>query len=204
MPYRKYQKDYHGFAKQVLAEMPRQIKDFFEKRNIIPNNFKSATSNKREYELLRRRKRFEKIRIENPYLKDMRTNFLNEIVQLGFSQEDVEMIINKGLHSFDRNLAVDQLSQLKTNPDILFEEKEKRRKIEEKIKKEEEQKKLMRDKLNMFDDERDVFQYEMPLLAPKDFKPLKKHRNFCKVCYESKIDTAIIPCVHCLFCITCT
>ena len=58
--------------------------------------------------------------------------------------------------------------------------------------------------LNRFDDERDHFLYKVPLLAPRDFKPLKKHRPLCKICYDNRIDTIIVPCSHSLFCIECT
>lgn len=78
----------------------------------------------------------------------------------------------------------------------MFEEKERIRKMQEQKRLEEEKKQKLRDKLNKFEDERDLFKYEVPLLAPKDFKPLKKHRPLCKICYEQKINTAIIPCTH--------
>ena len=83
----------------------------------------------RDFELLKRKKRLERIRAECPYLTEMRLKFIEDINNLGFDKDDIDMIITKGLHSLDRNIAVDQLSQLKTNPEILFEEKEKIRKL---------------------------------------------------------------------------
>ena len=158
----------------------------------------------RDFELLKRKKRIERIRTECPYLTEMRLTFISDIKELGFDHDDIDMIITKGLHSLDRNIAVDQLSQLKTNPDILKDEKEKIRKIQEQRKAEVETKRRLKEKLDKFEDERDFFKYALPLLAPKDFKPLKKHRVLCKICYEQKINTAIIPCTHSLFCIECT
>lgn len=58
--------------------------------------------------------------------------------------------------------------------------------------------------LNRFEDERDHFLYELPLLAPTDFKPLKKHRPLCKICYDNKIDSIMVPCAHSLFCVDCS
>ena len=113
MPYKKFKNDYHAFAKEVLAEIPKQIKDFFEKKGIIPMDFKQAGNNKalnRDFELLKRKKRFEKIKSECEYLRSLRLKFLSDIHQLGFDRDDVEMIVNKGLYSLDRNIAVDLLS----------------------------------------------------------------------------------------------
>ena len=67
---------------------------------------------------------------------------------------------------------------------MLFEEKEKVRKLQESRKVEEEQRKRKRDHLNKFDDERDLFKYPLPMLAPSEFKPLKKHKLLCKICYD--------------------
>ena len=61
----------------------------------------------RDFELLKRKRRFEKVRIECPYLTEMRLKFISEINDLGFSKDDIEMIIAKGLFSLDRNIAVD-------------------------------------------------------------------------------------------------
>ena len=94
----------------MLAEIPKQIKDFFEKRGIIPRDFKSAGNNKfmtRDFELLKRKKRFEKLRSECPYLTELRSKFLADLAHLGFAQDDVDMLVAKGLHSLDRNIAVD-------------------------------------------------------------------------------------------------
>jgi len=43
----------------------------------------------------------------------------------------------------------------------------------------------------------------LPFLAPKGFKPLEEHQESCKICYEAKIDTLMMPCKHELFCHTC-
>jgi hypothetical protein len=58
----------------------------------------------------------------------------------------------------------------------------------------EEIKRKKQEMLNKFDDERDFFKYKLPFLAPADFKPLKKHKKFCKICYDIRIDTIIVPC----------
>eukprot|EP00347_Sterkiella_histriomuscorum_P019986 403339535 len=207
VPFQAFRNDYHAFAKEVLAEIPKQIKDFFEKKGIIPRDHKSAANNRqmnRDFELLKRKKRFERVRTECPYLTEMRLKFTSEINQLGFPKDEIEMIIGKGLYSLDRNIAVDQLSWLKTNPEILADEMERKKRLIELKRREEEEKQKKRAQLNKFDDERDVFKYNLPLLAPKDFKPLKKHKLMCKICYEQKINTAIIPCTHSLFCVECT
>lgn len=61
----------------------------------------------RDFELLKRKKRFKRIRTECPYLTEMRLNFTSEINNLGFAKDEIEMIIGKGLFSLDRNIAVD-------------------------------------------------------------------------------------------------
>ncbi|CDW86667.1 copine-4 [Stylonychia lemnae] len=206
VPFSNFKNDIQNLTRQILAEVPRQIKDFFEKKGIVPRDHKSANNKQlnRDFELLKRKRRFEKVRIECPYLTEMRLKFIQEINDLGFPKDEIEMIIGKGLHSLDRNIAVDQLSWLKTNPDILKDELERKRKIQEQKQKEEDERKRQRDLLNKFDDERDFFKYNLPLLAPKEFRPLKKHKQLCKICYDHKINTAIIPCTHSLFCVECT
>lgn len=65
-----------------MAEIPKQIKDFFERKGIIPKDFKSAANNKhmtRDFELLKRKKRMERIRTECPYLTEMRLTFISDI-----------------------------------------------------------------------------------------------------------------------------
>jgi len=50
---------------------------------------------------------------------------------------------------------------------------------------------------------RHLFKFEVPCIAPKDFKPSKIHKKLCKVCYESRINMAFMPCKHELFCYGC-
>lgn len=141
--------------------------------------------------------------MDAPYLIDIKKKFIEEIRSLGFDQDDINLIIKKGLHSLDRNIAIDQLSQLKTNPDILKAQKDE---IEQLAKQKLEKEKIQKRNealLNKFDDERDLFKYQLPLLAPKDFKPLKKHKDLCKICYDGPIETIIVPCKHSLFCTNC-
>ncbi len=37
MPFRKYKYDYKGFARELLAEIANNIKDYFVERKIYPN-----------------------------------------------------------------------------------------------------------------------------------------------------------------------
>lgn len=109
VPFRKFKDNYHDFAREVLAEIPKQIKDFFEKKGITPKDFKFQNNKNmhRDLELLKRNRLMHKNKDETPYLTEMRKKFTEEILHLGFVRDDVEMIIKKGLHSMDRNIAVD-------------------------------------------------------------------------------------------------
>lgn len=53
-------------------------------------------------------------------------------------------------------------------------------------------------------DIRDKFLFDLPLLAPRGFKPLEEHLDKCKICYENQINTLFMPCRHELFCHSCT
>jgi hypothetical protein len=64
----------------------------------------------------RRKLKANKIRQQDGYLKCLRTQFVKDIVKLGFTREDVELIVKLGIYAHDRNLAVDQLSLMKNNP----------------------------------------------------------------------------------------
>jgi len=208
VPYDKFHKKLPELAKEVLAEIPKQVKDFFEQRGIVPKDYKTRQSKgsiiNRDMELLKKKKRVEKQRIVAPFFVKIRGEFERDIEKLGFKRDDIQMVINAGLHSLDRNIAVDQLSLLQANPHM-FEER--RGEIDRKARMEEEEKKrkqIANEFLNKFDDERDRFLYELPLLAPKDFKPLKKHRPLCKICYENDIDTVILECGESAFCCECS
>jgi hypothetical protein len=61
----------------------------------------------KDIELLKRNRKLGKGREECPYLTEKRLEFIGELLTLGFDKDDVDMIIKKGLHSLDRNLAVD-------------------------------------------------------------------------------------------------
>ena len=40
--FQKYKDNDHTLAKEILAEIPRQIKEYFEGKGIIPRDFKSS------------------------------------------------------------------------------------------------------------------------------------------------------------------
>jgi len=42
VPFRKYRNDYKGFARELLAEIAKQIKEFFIEKKIYPNANKRA------------------------------------------------------------------------------------------------------------------------------------------------------------------
>jgi Zinc finger, C3HC4 type (RING finger) len=130
--------------------------------------------------------------------------FIDEISYIGFPKEDVLLVLDKkGLYSFDRSLVLELLSAMATIPELMAEKqaildaaaKEKADAAEALRKQEAE--------LNRFGDERDAFLYEVPCLAPKGFKPLKRHRALCKICYENRINCAFMPCKCQLFCLDC-
>lgn len=196
VPFRQYKDSYKDFSLQVLAEIPKQIKDFFELKGITPKNYKSQQLRniQREQQLLKKNLKRNSKKADAPYLIDIKKKFIDELTALGFNKEDTQLVVNKGLYSLDRNIATDQLSQLKTNPDILAEQKQEIERMRKEKLEQERIQKQNEDLLNKFDDERDYFKYPLPLLAPKDFKPLKKHRELCKICYDNRIDMLIRPC----------
>jgi hypothetical protein len=74
---------------------------------------------------------------------------------------------------------------------------------EAKKKKIEEQKEKEKKFIALQGDVRDKFLFNVPFLAPDGFKPLEEHMEMCKICYEQKIDTLLMPCRHELFCHVC-
>lgn len=68
---------------------------------------------------------------------------------------------------------------------------------------EEELKRKRQEELDRMGDIRDQFLYKVPLLAPAGFKALKRHKYYCKICYENKINCAFMPCKCELFCMDC-
>ena len=56
---------------------------------------------------------------------------------------------------------------------------------------------------NKFGDVRDSFSYKLPCFAPYGFKPSKKHKKLCKICYENRINCAFMPCKCEYFCMDC-
>ena len=43
----------------------------------------------------------------------------------------------------------------------------------------------------------------IPLLTPKNFRPIDLHIDKCKICYEENINTMLYPCQCKLFCTDC-
>ncbi len=68
----------------------------------------------------------------------------------------------------------------------------------------EEKERIKMENFNKFGDERDPFIYKVPCLAPHGFKPMpSKHKAYCKICYENRINCAFMPCKCQLFCMDC-
>lgn len=135
---------------------------------------------------------------------EMRDRFIEDIEKLGFPREDVELVLEKkGLYALDKSLILELLSAMQTIPELMAEKEAilAAAKREEELEEEKERKRI--EDLNRFGDIRDTFLYKVPCLAPEGFKPLKKHKAYCKICYENRINCAFMPCKCQQFCMDC-
>lgn len=115
---------------ELMAEIPKQIKDFFESREIVPMDFvKEGTEaemkekkNRREFEISKRRKRAQRKGMDNPMLIEKREKFIMDIALLGFPREDIELILDKkGLYAIDKSLVLELLTAMATIPELMAE-----------------------------------------------------------------------------------
>lgn len=113
------------------------------------------------------------------------------------------MLEKKGLYALDKSLILELLSAMQTIPELMAEKQAilDAAKAEREAEEEHERRRL--EELNRFGDIRDTFLYKVPCLAPEGFKPLKKHRQSCKICYENRINCAFMPCKCQQFCMDC-
>ncbi len=198
---------------ELMAEIPKQVKQYFEEMNIVPINQTgdgqevskaNANKNRKEYDIRKKKRRLQRVQTDNPLLVELRERFIVDVTKLGFLREDVELVLNtKGLYALDKTLILEMLSAMDTIPELVAEKKaileaEEKRKADQD---EKERKRL--EELNKYGDERDKFLYQLPCFAPAGFKPRKAHKKFCKICYENRINCAFMPCKCELFCMDC-
>ena len=68
----------------------------------------AAAKNLRDFEINKRKRRMQKREMDNPLLLELREQFINEIVEIGFDREDVEIVLNvKGLYALDKSLVIE-------------------------------------------------------------------------------------------------
>ena len=64
--------------------------------------------NRRDFEIKKKKKRSEKHQAINPALIDQRERLISDIAKLGFTREDVELILRiKGCYANDKSLIID-------------------------------------------------------------------------------------------------
>lgn len=121
VPFRKYKYDYKGFARELLAEIANNIKDYFVERKIYPNAKKqdmignpqgktkiSGNPGLREDGtdlVLEEEQRLEVF--QNKLLNDHQKIYAKELQALGFEDFDINIMIEKGIASLDKALAVE-------------------------------------------------------------------------------------------------
>ena len=140
-------------------------------------------------------------RFQNPHLKELEFKYREDLLKLGFTALDVDVLLKKGIQSCDLALAVDQLCALQAGAkDRAMSDLTRQRKLLQKHEKNELAKKLESQK---FGDIRDEFKEAIPVKAPDSFKPLDVHKKLCKICYKNEKDCVLMPCKHRLFCYGC-
>ena len=121
-----------------MAEIPKQIKEFFEEKGIIPRDMEEellgiktegtvgngGRVNRRDFEINKRKKRAMRVQTENPVLMELKRKFVQDVAKIGFEKKDIELILRKkGLYALEKSLIVEQLSAMATIPELLDEKK---------------------------------------------------------------------------------
>ena len=121
-----------------MAEIPKQIKEFFEEKGIIPRDMEEellgkkvegtvgngGRVNRRDFEINKRKKRAMRVQSENPVLMELKRIFVDDVAKIGFDKKDIELILRKkGLYALEKSLIVEQLSAMATIPELVDEKK---------------------------------------------------------------------------------
>lgn len=114
VPYRKFKGDYTMYAKELLAEISLQIKEYMEDKDIKPSN-----------ELVKKKKKMaqaEDIDLKadedetdyvQEYLKGVKENFVQGFVDCGWNKDDAMGIIERGVYGFEKQIVLEELNRLK-------------------------------------------------------------------------------------------
>ena len=122
-----------------MAEIPKQIKEFFEEKGIIPRDMEEellgkksegnnidggGRVNRRDFEINKRKKRAMRVQQENPVLMELKRKFIEDVAKIGFDKKDIELILRKkGLYALEKSLIIEQLSAMATIPELVEEKK---------------------------------------------------------------------------------
>lgn len=117
LDFSKCMNDEAEFAYQLMAEIPKQIKEFFEGKGLIPKDMEdellgkkggASKNNRRDFEINKRKRRAAKQAQENPVLMEIREKFINDVMKIGFSRKDIELILRKkGLYALEKSLLIE-------------------------------------------------------------------------------------------------
>ena len=85
----------------------------------------ATKTNRRDFEINKRKRRAAKTAQPNPVLLERREKFIQDVVKIGFLRKDIELVLKKkGLYALEKSLLIEQLSAMATIPELAKEKEE--------------------------------------------------------------------------------
>ena len=68
----------------------------------------ASKTNRRDFEINKRKRRAAKTAQVNPILMERREKFINDVVKIGFLRKDIELVLKKkGLYAMEKSLLIE-------------------------------------------------------------------------------------------------
>lgn len=108
--YNKHKNNYANLVKETLKEIPKQFINFMELNNILPINHEENKKKKRKPKIDASAIQTKKVKHKHAYFQNMKNTFIKDCLKLGFKEEAVHNLANKGVMSLDINFAFEFLT----------------------------------------------------------------------------------------------